>query len=427
LHRDLKSQNIFITANGRVKLGDFGIAKVLSKTTDNAKTMVGTPYYLSPEIIENRPYSFKSDIWSLGVLLYEMCSLKPPFDASSLHFLALKIVRGVYPALPAQYSRDLKALTAKMLATDPQRRPSVHQILKEPIIRNRIQNFLSSSKRAEEFSHTILHNQDILNYRPSEEAKDQQQQEEGAQEIKPAMSKSNPKPDKRYEQGEENKNEPEQQPAMKEAKTPKLKSAWSEESKSPVPQDNKTKKKRASKKQEETPPEPGHADREVERKMMLDDIRRRKKELKSQSQEFQFVGAEEKEQKEEDAMLYEMGEAMLAQESDAQEEATMATESEVVPPDREDDIAVDEESQPTQPLPEVETAYNKIEALRLYLEEKLGEEVLVEAYRIIKECNANEDEIGYDKYYPYLKHLMNRETQLEYLPIIQALIDMESY
>lgn len=75
-----------------IKMGDFGIARVLSCTREKAKTVVGTPYYLSPEIIENRPYSFKSDVWSLGVLLYEMCSLGPPFNANSIPNLALKIV-----------------------------------------------------------------------------------------------------------------------------------------------------------------------------------------------------------------------------------------------------------------------------------------------------------------------------------------------
>ena len=64
LHRDLKTQNIFLMASGQIKLGDFGIARVLDATKDYAKTMVGTPYYLSPEIIEDRPYNFKSDVWS---------------------------------------------------------------------------------------------------------------------------------------------------------------------------------------------------------------------------------------------------------------------------------------------------------------------------------------------------------------------------
>lgn len=81
LHRDLKSQNIFLTKRGIVKLGDFGIARVLSHTKSAAKTVVGTPYYLSPEIIKSEAYNFKSDIWSLGVLLYEMAALTPPFNA----------------------------------------------------------------------------------------------------------------------------------------------------------------------------------------------------------------------------------------------------------------------------------------------------------------------------------------------------------
>jgi NIMA (never in mitosis gene a)-related kinase len=94
LHRDIKSQNIFLTKDGRVRLGDFGIAKVLNHTREKLRTIVGTPYYLAPELIENKPYSFSGDMWSLGVVLYELCSLKPPFDADNLPMLALKIVDG---------------------------------------------------------------------------------------------------------------------------------------------------------------------------------------------------------------------------------------------------------------------------------------------------------------------------------------------
>ena len=98
-----------------IKLGDFGIARVLSETKSKAKTVVGTPYYLSPEIIQSQPYSFKSDIWSLGVLLYEMCALMPPFNAKSLHELAQKIIQGKYPDVPAHFSQNIPNLLNSML------------------------------------------------------------------------------------------------------------------------------------------------------------------------------------------------------------------------------------------------------------------------------------------------------------------------
>jgi len=134
LHRDLKTQNIFLMATGQVKLGDFGIARVLDATKDYAKTMVGTPYYLSPEIIEDRPYNFKSDIWSLGVVLYEMTTLKHPFDADSLVILASKILKDQYPPPDGVYSGDLAALIKSTLSKDAKLRPSVKEILEQPFL-----------------------------------------------------------------------------------------------------------------------------------------------------------------------------------------------------------------------------------------------------------------------------------------------------
>ena len=80
LHRDLKTQNIFVTKQNIIKLGDFGIAKVLSTGKEFAKTVIGTPYSLSPEICEDEPYNQKSDIWALGCVLYELTTLKHAFE-----------------------------------------------------------------------------------------------------------------------------------------------------------------------------------------------------------------------------------------------------------------------------------------------------------------------------------------------------------
>merc|ERR1719247_1647328 len=135
LHRDLKSQNIFLMQTGRVLLGDFGISRVLEATKDFARTMVGTPYYLSPEIIEERPYNYKSDIWSLGVILYELATLKHPFDAESLHFLAIKILNGDFPSPDPMYSPDLETMIRQLLQKEPMARPDLRTLLLSPYLR----------------------------------------------------------------------------------------------------------------------------------------------------------------------------------------------------------------------------------------------------------------------------------------------------
>ncbi|CAD8066727.1 unnamed protein product [Paramecium primaurelia] len=137
LHRDMKTQNIFLK-NGRVRLGDFGIAKVLDSTRDLANTCIGTPYYMSPELFKYKPYSYKSDVWALGCCLYEMCNLRHAFDAQSMNGLALKILKGSYSSISPTYSKALRDLINKMLNTNPKARPTIQEIVHKPIIKLRI-------------------------------------------------------------------------------------------------------------------------------------------------------------------------------------------------------------------------------------------------------------------------------------------------
>ena len=104
MHRDLKPNNVFLTRRGVVKIGDFGISRVLKGTKSKAQSIVGTPLYLSPEILQDEPYNQKTDIWALGVLLYEMAALQPPFKESDLRRLGRLICRSKYPPLPDQYT-----------------------------------------------------------------------------------------------------------------------------------------------------------------------------------------------------------------------------------------------------------------------------------------------------------------------------------
>ncbi|XP_061537758.1 LOW QUALITY PROTEIN: serine/threonine-protein kinase Nek3 [Phycodurus eques] len=129
LHRDLKSKNIFLTDNDTIKLGDFGSACVLSSSKAYARTYVGTPYYVAPEIWDNKPYNNKSDVWSLGCVLYELCTLQHPFQAPSWKSLILKVCRGAYPPLPGHLPFELQLLLRQMFKTDPRDRPSLSTVL----------------------------------------------------------------------------------------------------------------------------------------------------------------------------------------------------------------------------------------------------------------------------------------------------------
>ncbi|XP_071412326.1 serine/threonine-protein kinase Nek1 isoform X2 [Pithys albifrons albifrons] len=156
LHRDIKSQNIFLTKDGTIQLGDFGIARVLNSTAELARTCIGTPYYLSPEICQNKPYNNKSDIWALGCVLYEMCTLKHAFEAGNMKNLVLKIISGPFPPVSVHYSYDLRNLLSQLFKRNPRNRPSVNSILEKNFIAKRVEKFLTPELIAEEFNHKIF-------------------------------------------------------------------------------------------------------------------------------------------------------------------------------------------------------------------------------------------------------------------------------
>ena len=103
-----------------------------------AHTVVGTPYYLSPELCEEKPYNHKSDIWSLGCVLYELCTFKHPFEAKNQGSLIIKIVRGTFPPLPSHYSADLHSVVSALLTKDHRKRPSITDLLDKPALKTRM-------------------------------------------------------------------------------------------------------------------------------------------------------------------------------------------------------------------------------------------------------------------------------------------------
>ncbi|XP_012890269.1 PREDICTED: serine/threonine-protein kinase Nek5 [Dipodomys ordii] len=168
LHRDIKAQNIFLSKNGMVaKLGDFGIARVLNNSLELARTCVGTPHYLSPEICQNRPYNNKTDIWSLGCVLYELCTLRHPFEGTNLHQLVLKICQAQLAPISPRFSHDLQSLVLQLFKVSPRDRPSVNSILKKPFLEILIAKYLTPEVIQEEFSHTLLHKARSLASQPS--------------------------------------------------------------------------------------------------------------------------------------------------------------------------------------------------------------------------------------------------------------------
>ncbi|RFU30635.1 hypothetical protein B7463_g5690, partial [Scytalidium lignicola] len=134
LHRDLKPENVFLGEDNSVKLGDFGLSKVM-QSHDFASTYVGTPFYMSPEICAAERYTLKSDIWSLGCIMYELCAREPPFNAKSHFQLVQKIKEGKIAPLPSVYSPELSSVIKDCLKVNPNLRPDTAQLLNLPVVK----------------------------------------------------------------------------------------------------------------------------------------------------------------------------------------------------------------------------------------------------------------------------------------------------
>ncbi len=142
LHRDIKSANVFLFQGGICKLGDLNVSKVARKGLGYTQT--GTPYYASPEVWEEKPYDNKSDVWSLGCVIYEMITLRPPFQAKSMEELYKKVMRGMYPRISSKFSEDLSDAIKLMIRVESGARPNCEELLKMPMISKRIEFFNES-------------------------------------------------------------------------------------------------------------------------------------------------------------------------------------------------------------------------------------------------------------------------------------------
>ena len=140
IHRDIKSSNIFINSNNKIKIGDLGAIKIMPTHILTTRTQIGTPYYMAPEIHNQEKYTEKCDIWSLGCVLYEMIFLTTPFSGTSMYNLKYNIIQGKYNINSQICNIHFKQLLKKMLITNSTCRSSITDMLTKSIITTNIKN-----------------------------------------------------------------------------------------------------------------------------------------------------------------------------------------------------------------------------------------------------------------------------------------------
>lgn len=136
MHHDLKTENVVLTSNNQIQLIDFGLAKIFDEGGNLASPYAGTPYYMSPEIIQGNKYSFPSEIWSFGIIVYELMTFKRPFDSNRKEVLITQICFQEPPVITLNYSPDLINVVKSMLIKDPFMRAKLKSIIKHPTLWN---------------------------------------------------------------------------------------------------------------------------------------------------------------------------------------------------------------------------------------------------------------------------------------------------
>jgi NIMA (never in mitosis gene a)-related kinase 1/4/5 len=132
-----------VTAVTREQIGDLGIARLLESSLEQCRSVVGTPYYMAPELCASRPYSAKADVWSLGCVFYELCTLQHAFVADSLFGLIFRITAGEYAPIDAmRYSSGAAGLVASLLEQDPKQRPSCRELLAQAYVQGHLDRLM---------------------------------------------------------------------------------------------------------------------------------------------------------------------------------------------------------------------------------------------------------------------------------------------
>ena len=198
LHRDIKPSNIFLDKDNNVKLGDFGLSRELSDQSKFAYSHVGTPYYMSPEQIDETKYNEKSDIWSLGCFLYELTTFHPPFEAKNQIMLAMRIKSGKVEKINKRYSEELWRVITWMLTVNYNNRPSSEELLNIPEVCIRLRE-----KRIKDTLYKLKMFEDKLNIRD----KEQKEREEKLNEKENNLKKKENELKEKEDQLKEKENE----------------------------------------------------------------------------------------------------------------------------------------------------------------------------------------------------------------------------